>query len=187
MIAQLLAQHSHPSNYHPHSLVENYSRPVSADCSHPVVEVIIMMVPINVIVISMNEIFIRLVAIRAEVVDIKGSSVNHVPIAKPIATILACLSAMDTDVIRALIALINVIITCWLPTALTRSGFCGGTIIKDFARLFSDLLAMAEPTLSVLMERAIISIMAFVSSTLLAFRHVASPRTLAERYVVHEG
>ena len=99
MIAQLLAQHSHPPNYHPHSLVENYSRPVSADCSHPVVKVIIMVMPIHIIVISMNEILIRFVAIRAEVVDVEGRSVNHVPIAKPIATILTCLSAMDTDII----------------------------------------------------------------------------------------
>jgi len=99
MIAQLLARHSHPPNYHPHSLVENYSRPVCADCSHPVVKVIIMMVSVNIIVISMNEILIRLIAIRAEVVDVKCSSVNHVSIAKPIATILTCLSAMDTDIV----------------------------------------------------------------------------------------
>gem|GEM_PF-5005135 len=46
---------------------------------------------------------------------------------------------------------------------------------------------MAEPTLSLLMEGAIISIMTFVPSTLLAFRHAASPRKLGGRYAVHEG
>jgi len=187
MIAQSLAQHSRPSNYHLHSLVENYSRHVLAYCLHPVVKVIIMVMPIHIIVISINEIFIRLITIWTEVVNIKGCRVNHVSITIPISTVLTSLSAMHTHIFRAIIALVDVIMTSRFSTAITRGGIRGGAIIKTLASLFRRLLAMAEPTLPLFMERAIMPVMTFALSTLIAFRHVPSPRTLVEQYTVHEG